>query len=62
MRHKPLGLTGLFVSELRLGTMTFSGSSGIWSQIGSPQQADSARLVARRAECLARPHPGRRAC
>lgn len=45
MRHKPLGRTGLFVSELCLGTMTFGGSSGIWSQIGQLQQADSERLV-----------------
>ena len=45
MRHKPLGRTGLFVSELCLGTMTFGGSSGIWSQIGRLQQADSERLV-----------------
>lgn len=45
MRHKPLGRTGLFVSELCLGTMTFGGSSGIWGQIGQLQQADSERLV-----------------
>lgn len=45
MRHKPLGRTGLFVSELCLGTMTFGGSSGIWSQIGDLQQADAERLV-----------------
>ena len=45
MRHKPLGRTGLFVSELCLGTMTFGGSAGIWSQIGRLQQADSERLI-----------------
>ena len=45
MRNKPLGRTGLFVSELCLGTMTFGGSSGIWSQIGDLQQADAERLV-----------------
>lgn len=45
MRHKPLGRTGLFVSELCLGTMTFGGSSGIWGQIGQLQQADSERLI-----------------
>jgi len=34
MRDKPLGRTGLFVSELCIGTMNFGGSTGIWSQIG----------------------------
>ncbi len=45
MRHLPLGRTGLFVSELCLGTMTFGGSGGIWAQIGDLQQADAERLV-----------------
>ncbi len=45
MRHKPLGRSGLFVSELCLGTMTFGGSSGIWGQIGNLQQADAERMV-----------------
>ncbi len=45
MRNKPLGRTGLFVSELCLGTMTFGGSSGIWGQIGDLQQNDAERLV-----------------
>ena len=45
MRNKPLGRTGLFVSELCLGTMTFGGSGGIWGQIGNLQQADAERLV-----------------
>ena len=45
MRHLPLGRTGLFVSELCLGTMTFGGSSGIWQQIGQLQQAEAERLV-----------------
>ncbi|MDE2161258.1 MAG: aldo/keto reductase, partial [Burkholderiales bacterium] len=45
MRHHPLGRTGLFVSELCLGTMTFGGGSGIWGQIGNLQQAESERLV-----------------
>jgi len=45
MRHHPLGRTGLFVSELCLGTMTFGGGEGIWSQIGDVQQADAERLV-----------------
>lgn len=45
MRHKPLGRTGLYVSELCLGTMTFGGGSGIWNHIGDLQQADAERLV-----------------
>ena len=45
MRHLPLGRTGLFVSELCLGTMTFGGSDGIWGKIGDLQQADAERLV-----------------
>lgn len=45
MKLKPLGRTGLFVSELCLGTMTFGGSDGIWSQIGQLQQPDAERLV-----------------
>ena len=45
MRMNPLGQTGLFVSELCLGTMTFGGSGGMWGQIGTLQQADAERLV-----------------
>jgi len=45
MRHKPLGRTGLFVSELCLGTMTFGGGAGIWAQIGNLQLADAERLI-----------------
>ena len=45
MHHRPLGRTGLFVSELCLGTMTFGGGAGIWSQIGALQQADAERLI-----------------
>lgn len=45
MRLVPLGRTGLFVSELCLGTMTFGGSEGMWSRIGMLQQAEAERLV-----------------
>ena len=45
MRLHPLGRTGLFVSELCLGTMTFGGGEGLWGQIGALQQADAERLV-----------------
>jgi len=44
MRYNKLGRTGLFVSELCLGTMTFGGG-GMWSQIGALQQDDAERLV-----------------
>jgi len=45
MRHNPLGRTGLFVSELCLGTMTFGGTDGMWGKIGTLQQSDAERLV-----------------
>jgi aryl-alcohol dehydrogenase-like predicted oxidoreductase len=45
MRNLPLGRTGLFVSELCLGTMTFGGGPGIWGKIGDLQQADAERLI-----------------
>ena len=46
MKLKPLGRTGLFVSELCLGTMTFGGGSeGIWGKIGQLQQGEADALV-----------------
>ncbi|HEX4769074.1 MAG TPA: aldo/keto reductase [Lichenihabitans sp.] len=45
MRTNSLGQTGLFVSELCLGTMTFGGGEGIWQQIGALQQRDADDLV-----------------
>jgi len=47
MRYNPFGRTGLLVSELCLGTMTFGGGAGMWQQIGDLQQADADRLVGR---------------
>jgi len=47
MRYNQLGRTGLFVSELCLGTMTFGGGEGFWQQIGSLQQDEAERLVGR---------------
>jgi aryl-alcohol dehydrogenase-like predicted oxidoreductase len=38
VRYHLLGQTGLYVSELCLGTMTYGGSKGIWEAIGSLQQ------------------------
>ena len=42
MKFKQLGRTGLYVSEICLGTMTFGGNeeAGIWKAIGSLPQAD----------------------
>lgn len=47
MRYNPLGQTGLFVSELCLGTMTFGGEGDMWSKIGDLQQADADKLIGR---------------
>jgi len=38
MHYRLLGQTGLYVSELCLGTMTYGGSKGIWESIGNLQQ------------------------
>jgi aryl-alcohol dehydrogenase-like predicted oxidoreductase len=38
VRYHLLGQTGLYVSELCLGTMTYGGSTGIWENIGQLQQ------------------------
>jgi aryl-alcohol dehydrogenase-like predicted oxidoreductase len=47
MRYRMLGRTGVFVSELCFGTMTFGGGGGIWGQIGDVQQSDAERLMGR---------------
>jgi aryl-alcohol dehydrogenase-like predicted oxidoreductase len=44
MRYNPLGKTGLFVSELCLGAMTFGGK-GIWEAIGSLGTKEAENLV-----------------
>ena len=41
MRMNKLGRTGLFVSELCLGTMTFGGTGEMWSKIGAVQQDEA---------------------
>ena len=38
MKYRPLADTGIFVSELCLGTMTFGGSGRIWEAIGGIDQ------------------------
>ncbi len=45
MRMKKFGNTGLVVSELCFGAMTFGGSDGIWAQIASVGQAAADDLV-----------------
>ena len=45
MRCRKLGPTGLFVSELCLGTMTFGKAEGMWAQMGGLDQAESEALV-----------------
>jgi len=44
MNHRSLGRTGLRVSELCFGTMTFGGD-GMYKAIGTTEQADADRLV-----------------
>lgn len=45
MRMKTLGNTGLFVSELCFGAMTFGGRDGIWGQVGQLGQDEADALV-----------------
>src|ERR1700691_4375754 len=45
MRMKKLGATGLVVSEICLGTMTFSTGEGFWGPIGNTDQASATAIV-----------------
>ena len=45
MRYRNLGRSGLIVSELCLGTMTFGGGEGMWQVIGKLQQDEADALV-----------------
>jgi aryl-alcohol dehydrogenase-like predicted oxidoreductase len=45
MRYRKLGRTGLLVSEICLGTMTFGDNGGIWQSIGGLGQKDADALV-----------------
>ena len=49
MRYNRLGTTGLFVSELCLGTMTF-GSSDVYAFMGAVQQDDADAILGRALE------------
>ena len=52
MKYKQLGRTGLFVSEICMGTMTFGGSenAGMWKAIGALQQGEVDAIVGRALE------------
>ena len=45
MRYRLLGHTGLYVSELCLGTMTFGNSGGIFASMGQLQQSEVDAIV-----------------
>lgn len=46
MKYNPLGNTGLFVSEICLGTMTFGGSNAFFRTFGSLGQKEVTEIVA----------------
>ena len=45
MKMRKLGGSGLFVSELSFGAMTFGGTDGLWGQVGRLGQDDANTLV-----------------
>ena len=45
MKYKTLGDTGLLVSTLCLGTMTFNGGEGFWKAIGTVDQAGADEII-----------------
>lgn len=45
MRMRRLGNSGLFVSELCFGAMTFGGKDGLWGQVGKLNQDEADVLV-----------------
>jgi aryl-alcohol dehydrogenase-like predicted oxidoreductase len=49
VKYKQLGRTGLFVSEICLGTMTFGGNAdaGMWKAIGAVGQSDVDDIIGR---------------
>jgi aryl-alcohol dehydrogenase-like predicted oxidoreductase len=50
MRYNQLGNSGLFVSELCLGTMTFGAGTGFWKNIGQVGVAEAETLIGRAME------------
>jgi aryl-alcohol dehydrogenase-like predicted oxidoreductase len=45
MQYKTLGNTGLLVSTLCFGTMTFGGGDGFWKVIGNTAQSEADQLI-----------------
>ena len=45
MQYKTLGNTGLLVSQICLGTMTFAGGEGMWKHVAGVEQAGADELV-----------------
>jgi aryl-alcohol dehydrogenase-like predicted oxidoreductase len=50
MKYRPLADTGVFVSELCLGAMTFGGHGGVWEVIGGLDQKAVNEIVHRAIE------------
>src|SRR3546814_15194958 len=47
MRYKQLGDTGMFVSEVCLGTMTFGNSNSMWGSIAGLEQHEVNQIMER---------------
>ncbi len=45
MRYRTFGSTGLYVSEICLGTMTFGGATGLWKALGSLTAREVASML-----------------
>lgn len=50
MKYNRLGGTGLLVSELCLGTMTFGGQGAVWSRVGDLGQGPADAILGRAAD------------
>jgi aryl-alcohol dehydrogenase-like predicted oxidoreductase len=50
MKYNQLGNTGMFVSEVCLGTMTFGGGAGFWKVVGDLDQKNATGIVSRSLE------------
>src|SRR5688572_9106417 len=45
MRYNQLGRSGLLVSELCLGTMTFGDGAGVYANLGAVQVGEAEKLI-----------------